>query len=232
VAIIALLAALLLPVLSRAKDRALTSACVNNLRQTGVGLNLYLSEQNSFPLATVGDGFGNYQRALRPLTANAVLCCPRAGQTSARLLLSFPNDTFISPAYGYNMLGAVWAGQPPFNLGLGGDYDLNTGLYHATPSTRIRQPAQMIALGDTPAAMPVLPAQAAGHTPADLLWLSSPYTFPVYGAPGVGNWHHGGANLLFCDGHVDFGPPSVWMAATDGSRQLWNSDHQPHEEYW
>jgi prepilin-type processing-associated H-X9-DG protein len=48
----------------------------------------------------------------------------------------------------------------------------------------------------------------------------------------VGNWHNGGANLLFCDGHVEFAKQSVWMAANDGERQLWNSDNQPHEEYW
>jgi prepilin-type N-terminal cleavage/methylation domain-containing protein/prepilin-type processing-associated H-X9-DG protein len=229
IAIIAVLTALLLPTLNRAKERALTAACASNLRQVGIALTLYLHEQNYFPLATVGDGFGNYQRALRPLASSQVLCCPKLGKTTAQLLFSFPTNTFIYPAYGYNMLGALSSNPsnpPSLNLGLGGDSG------QPAPESRIQKPSQMIAIGDTMAAFPIPPSMAANHTPADLLWISSPYTFPGYGAPGVGNWHSGGANLLFCDDHVEFAPQSVRMAANDGERQLWNNDNQPHEECW
>jgi len=229
IAIIAVLAALLLPAFNRAKERALTAACASNLRQVGIALTLYLHEQNCFPLATVGDGFGNYQRALRPLASPQVLCCPELGKTTTQLLFSFPTNTFIYPAYGYNMLGALSSNPsnpPPLNLGLGGDSG------QPVPESRIQKPSQMIALGDTRAAFPIPPSMAANHTPADLLWISSPYTFPGYGAPGVGNWHNGGANLLFCDDHVEFAQQSVWMAANDGERRLWNNDNLPHEESW
>ncbi len=46
IAIIALLAALLLPALSRAKARAVQIQCVSNYRQTGVALKMYLDEFN------------------------------------------------------------------------------------------------------------------------------------------------------------------------------------------
>ena len=85
---------------------------------------------------------------------------------------------------------------------------------------------------DTPAALPIPADLAASLTPADLLWISSPYTFPVYGAPGVGQWHAGGANMLFCDGHTEFAKQSNWMAPTASARQHWNNDDQPHPEYW
>ena len=44
IAIIGILASMLLPGLSRAKSRAVESACVNNMRQIGVALTLYADE--------------------------------------------------------------------------------------------------------------------------------------------------------------------------------------------
>ena len=47
IAIIALLAALLLPVLGRAKEAGRGAACLSNLRQIGVALQLYIQENNN-----------------------------------------------------------------------------------------------------------------------------------------------------------------------------------------
>ena len=46
IAIIAILSALLLPVLSRAKDRARNTTCISNLKQWGVTWRLYADENN------------------------------------------------------------------------------------------------------------------------------------------------------------------------------------------
>src|SRR5579863_4580504 len=50
VAIIAILAALSLTVISQVKGRALRIQCINNVRQLGIALQAFLTDNNSYPL--------------------------------------------------------------------------------------------------------------------------------------------------------------------------------------
>src|SRR5436189_4808714 len=49
IAIIAILAGLLLPVLARAKESGRRAHCMNNLRQIGLGIQMYRGDQNDRP---------------------------------------------------------------------------------------------------------------------------------------------------------------------------------------
>jgi prepilin-type N-terminal cleavage/methylation domain-containing protein/prepilin-type processing-associated H-X9-DG protein len=65
IAIIAILAALLLPALSKAKERALRANCVSNLKQIGLGINMYASDSSDFVPYVLWSA-GNPGRTLNP----------------------------------------------------------------------------------------------------------------------------------------------------------------------
>ena len=58
IAIVAILAALLLPALSRAREHALTTQCLSNLRQMGVGLKMYTDDHEATLPCRDSDQFG------------------------------------------------------------------------------------------------------------------------------------------------------------------------------
>jgi len=56
ISIIAILAALLLPVLSRTRQRAKMTLCMTNLRELGLGLTMYAGDQDDYyPRRTIGE---------------------------------------------------------------------------------------------------------------------------------------------------------------------------------
>jgi prepilin-type N-terminal cleavage/methylation domain-containing protein/prepilin-type processing-associated H-X9-DG protein len=93
IAIIAILAALLLPSLTKAKDQAARIQCVNNVRQIGIANHLYTEDYNFYPVVVDWPLFGGqlgtsnsysanmYGFKDRPLNVMApsvnVFCCPR-----------------------------------------------------------------------------------------------------------------------------------------------------------
>jgi prepilin-type N-terminal cleavage/methylation domain-containing protein len=70
IAIIAILAALLLPALSRAKVRALGVQCKNNNRQMMIGWKLYADDYNDLLLASLADATITAQKRVRWVDGN------------------------------------------------------------------------------------------------------------------------------------------------------------------
>ncbi|MEY2409733.1 MAG: hypothetical protein QOF48_2403 [Verrucomicrobiota bacterium] len=93
IAIIAILAALLLPALSRAKARAQRIACVSNLRQIGIALHLWAEDRTSrLPWRTPADDDGtqslpetwqHYQALSNEVDTPKILHCPGDSQRPA-----------------------------------------------------------------------------------------------------------------------------------------------------
>ena len=82
IAIIALLASLLLPVLGRAQRSARSAACLSNLHQIGLALDLYVQDNNNHlpfcaQLPSVNTNLPSFAVVLAPyLQAKAVFLCP------------------------------------------------------------------------------------------------------------------------------------------------------------
>lgn len=92
IAIIAILAAILFPVFAKAREKARTSSCQNNLKQIGVGIIQYIQDYDEkFPMFWVGWGNGdtppaprgNWQYSTQPYIKNTqVLKCPSDTSTN------------------------------------------------------------------------------------------------------------------------------------------------------
>ena len=212
IAIIAILAALLLPVLSRAKAAGLSAACKSNLRQIGVALTLYLSDFQKYPLWHTGTT--NWDATLLPYAANNrnLFRCP--ANVSAPPWISNPAKPQPNPSYDYNMAGTARFGVrgSPL-LGLDGG---STGL----PENRVKMPCDMIAICDA------TNNAVGGDNDDDDLALN------LLAEATIAARHNHGLNAVFCDIHVEYGRQVAWLRKTDLARQRWNSDHQPHPETW
>jgi prepilin-type N-terminal cleavage/methylation domain-containing protein/prepilin-type processing-associated H-X9-DG protein len=234
-AVIAVLAALLLPGLAAAKRKAIRARCASNLRQMGIALETYVLDSHSYPLAIAGDGLGNWQRALRLVTTEDTLYCPQWRPASDEFLDYFPTNRLIQTHYGYNATGAVQKNAPARNPGLGGDWvwDMpGQGHYAPASENSVVHPAQMVAMGDSPTFIRPPESSRPTITPADPAYIAYPYILQPLNYPGVNNVHNLGANMIFCDGHLEFKLQADWMATNDLAKSLWNNDNQPHPEFW
>ena len=206
-AIIGILAALLLPALAAAKNRACTLGCLNNLHQQSTAWHLYASDNDD--AAAPNDSFYSLSG---PDSTNA----PFLGEAGPSWCPGIaPLDTTASNVasgvlYPYNRAAAIYhcpadastvAGQP--GLLRTRSYCMNISLNCDDAAGSFRK------LGQITAPAPVGLFVLIDTHPLDI-WDS---TFGIFSADSAyaGDWldlpadrHAQGANLSFADGHVEY----------------------------
>jgi prepilin-type N-terminal cleavage/methylation domain-containing protein/prepilin-type processing-associated H-X9-DG protein len=220
---IAILAALLLPALSQGRAAAQSTACKNNLRQMGIALANYTTDYRHYPPATFRDtsvswsGSTAWNAALLPFLGQSreIFFCPSAPTearwTTNRSKLGHPFPMNIAPGsffcYGYNQWGVASFG--------------GLGLDDTIFQTKVKNPADMIAIADS---------QIDGAADAALSFNMALPARVVLMPPG--DHHRRGANIVFCDGHVEWAKQERWIAREDAVAKRWNNDNLPHREAW
>jgi prepilin-type N-terminal cleavage/methylation domain-containing protein/prepilin-type processing-associated H-X9-DG protein len=225
IAIIAILSAILLPMLAKAREKAMRAACASNLRQWGLALTMYLDDNRVFPLAKIPNGTpgapGGYNEddpswsALEAFNAagqgNSVwynaLPSYVGGQPLWQIALAngstnFANVKKIFDCPTAQVLPSDFASNPDrivFNYGM--NYKGTTGLSGVLYGTNflaslILHPSSFVFLSDVRAHASETPFY--GSNPANEVGCSHCW------AAQISSRHNGGANINFADGHVAY----------------------------
>jgi prepilin-type processing-associated H-X9-DG protein len=241
IAIIGVLAALLLPALAAAKDRARSTGCMNRLHHMGLALEMYVHDnQRKYPryLSSAddsnGDETGKSGRAkglvywsstlapyYKPIWTNTAYHCP--GYTGA---ISGPRKGFVERygSYAYNAGGVrVETSTNTWGIGPISFWETPTGFVPAVSESSVKVPSEMLAIGDS-----LMKAGVQGGY--DLWQCGGRFASNVAALPYVLR-HERNYNALFCDGHVSAMSPEVLFNPSK-TAALWNYDHQPHPELW
>lgn len=235
IAILGILAALLLTAVTRAKRRAQQAQCANNVRQLGIALQGYVTENHAYPRGrnftpdAIASGKVYWEQTLQAselgatktnsfhdLIRQGVWKCPNANEPA-----DYPADGYVS--YGYNFYGVESHGNYTNSLGLGG-HVWGVSDWPVTES-EVVSPSEMIAIGDGFAGHNGIIRDGVGN-------LERAYGMPDFGGTARAFVRHRGkANIVFCDGHVE--SPTLkflFEDTSDAALVRWNRDHLPHRE--
>ena len=201
VAIIAVLVAILLPAMSRARELAKDSVCASNLRQLGLGCRMY-SDDHADQLVPFnsGGGLAGWQRTFY---TNLII----AGRY-------VPTEPKWADLNWGNVRVGIWLCPTATAFQWGGGYGVNggygpqingsghlVGFAWTTPMSQIDRPSDLWMIGDAdgnwPAGWGVRSTKPYVECPLHVNWddYVVDYKFASYR-------HTGSSNVCFVDGHV------------------------------
>jgi prepilin-type N-terminal cleavage/methylation domain-containing protein/prepilin-type processing-associated H-X9-DG protein len=233
IAIIAILAAMLLPALSKAKDRALAASCLSNEKQIALAIIMYAGDAsdlfpstpyhwvagpyvNSRGLACGGEWFYKDPTGFLPNTPapllvaqlpnNRVWVCPkrRRGLTYTSAPGEFDPSITGFLSYGFNELGLFGRPNPA---------DVTKLL--PFKSSQSQRPSEMVMNADSSGSNDPLQVYGGGNDPgnqpADAAWLDTIWRDDIGKYPRLQTAyakHNKRVNVIYVDGHAAPSLPS------------------------
>jgi len=180
IAIIAILAAVLFPVFSRAREKARTSSCQSNLKQLALAMEMYTNDWDDC-LAPQNIRVGNQTYCFTDLLApyiknDQIWTCP--SRPRAQKMGYGPNYLHVT--------GAWWRSP-------------------GQPLAKFTHPVTTILFGDS--ARPGNPDSGCRALPCPVC--SNVTSYSSYGVCNLYNGHNEGGNYAFLDGHVKWLRPET-----------------------
>jgi prepilin-type processing-associated H-X9-DG protein/prepilin-type N-terminal cleavage/methylation domain-containing protein len=244
IGIVAVLVALLMPALGRAREHANRVRCAAHLRSIGQAMAMYVQQDGWYPgCAAV---YGSEKYAVWPVRLRAftggdmeVFNCPSqddrcrwargavslGGATAQHAMFGYQagepilRETGTYFSYGYNNRGMEIGSE---SMGLGDIVNAppSFGLEGEVRASRVRVPEDMIAITDS----------NADGVADFVIHPRVPQYFP-------GTVHAGGSNVLYCDGHVQWSRQDevalLWPVDSAAAMKRWghvyrkwNRDHK------
>ncbi len=197
VGIISLLAALLLPVLSRARESAQRASCTNNLRQIGIAFQLYLLEN-----------YDTYPAADDPVSLSPYYWLWMGRGWRTKLTEYIPGNE--------DNPGVFWCPSDPRSVTQYGStsYAYSMAFYHS--------PEQIDSMDDITdnylSALPTIPQRSVSvRHPTQKILVGEWYANHAAFSTDQGWFGIGGKRLyLFADGHVEYLDSTKLNTANDG----------------
>lgn len=205
IAIIAVLAAILFPVFSKAREKSYQVSCMSNMKQIGTALNAYIADTGGFmptwclihnnpgspPANPTQPGFFTWDAQLEPYIqeSNVYICRgnPNPGGGDAR--------AYAITHYTQTRLDGVLGGWGPMR-----------GCYRDS----IPAPTRTVFLFEKG----MHPPTAWGDCLGQNVWETHGHK-ETEAPPSNGDWseemfHSNGKNFLYCDGHAKFSPKGLY----------------------